>query len=319
MFLQTSRTLRSLPRTPFLIGSYGLLALTVMSLLGDWFTPLDSLSHFRRHFLMAALVIGSGAFAFNMRAGMAASLLALALNGAGLAWTPPPAAVASAPSSGVPLKIMSFNIWGANRQPEAIAALIRTVDADVVVLQEAARWLAPPIVAGLRDRYPHQVDCIQIRLCRLALLSKYPLTDERIHVRGGGKPAIIDARLVMEGRTITVVGTHITTPHPLAFQRSHMRHLAKRIRSIDGPVVAAGDFNATPWSANLRLFARLSGLKIVPGLRPSWPALRGLQQLPIDHVFLSDGLAARRVGVGPRAGSDHRPIIAEVVWGADER
>ncbi len=88
-----------------------------------------------------------------------------------------------------------------------------------------------------------------------------------------------------------------------------------------GHVIVAGDFNATPWSLELRRFAEDAEVNIVPGFRPSWPARLSLPhvpfrvslpQLPIDHVFVTAGMAVVEIRRGPKVGSDHLPIVAVI-------
>jgi endonuclease/exonuclease/phosphatase (EEP) superfamily protein YafD len=81
------------------------------------------------------------------------------------------------------------------------------------------------------------------------------------------------------------------------------------VRRVDGPLVVAGDFNATPWSLHLATFERLTGLTRLTGL-PSWPARGlGLPQVAIDHIFVSSGM--RPLGSATTldaSGSDHLPV-----------
>ncbi|MFE1597774.1 endonuclease/exonuclease/phosphatase family protein [Methylobacterium sp. ID0610] len=84
------------------------------------------------------------------------------------------------------------------------------------------------------------------------------------------------------------------------------------------PVVLVGDLNAVPHSAAYRHLARrLRDVQKAPGMPrrqrtfPSgWPLLR------LDHVFVSEGVAVRRVEVvrSPlaRVASDHLPLLVEL-------
>jgi endonuclease/exonuclease/phosphatase (EEP) superfamily protein YafD len=81
------------------------------------------------------------------------------------------------------------------------------------------------------------------------------------------------------------------------------------VQGLGGRLVAAGDFNATPWSLPLTTFERMSGLTRLTSL-PSWPAHGlALPQVAIDHIFVSSGI--RPLGAATTlapAGSDHLPV-----------
>jgi hypothetical protein len=98
----------------------------------------------------------------------------------------------------------------------------------------------------------------------------------------------------------------------VAAQLRQVAGAAAVMAAAPGPVVAVGDFNATPFSAVTRAFARDSGLARVSAL-PSWPSFVGLPQVAIDHIFVSPGIGAGRVRLGGPGGSDHYPVIADLV------
>jgi endonuclease/exonuclease/phosphatase (EEP) superfamily protein YafD len=85
-----------------------------------------------------------------------------------------------------------------------------------------------------------------------------------------------------------------------------------------GPVIMAGDFNATwghaPFRELLSAGLRDSHVDLGQGLSTTWP--RGIPLLPslfrIDHVLLSDGVEAVAVRNGEGPSSDHRPVIADL-------
>lgn len=86
----------------------------------------------------------------------------------------------------------------------------------------------------------------------------------------------------------------------------------------------AGDFNMSPWTEKLGRFERSSGLKRYNTFHLTWPMARGtpplLPLVAIDNVFASPQFARIAVAPGPRLGSDHRPIVADLALqpGANE-
>jgi endonuclease/exonuclease/phosphatase (EEP) superfamily protein YafD len=176
----------------------------------------------------------------------------------------------------------------------------------VVVLVELLPGLRP-VLDRLADRYPYRSLCPRPR-CWLAVAAKQPFAVAD-HT---GRAPMIAARFGPELSNLTVFGLHLTRPPAVAAQLRQVAGAAAVIAAAPGPAIAVGDFNATPFSAVTRAFARDSGLARVSAL-PSWPSFVGLPQVAIDHIFVSPGIGAGRVRLGGPGGSDHYPVIADLV------
>jgi endonuclease/exonuclease/phosphatase (EEP) superfamily protein YafD len=68
--------------------------------------------------------------------------------------------------------------------------------------------------------------------------------------------------------------------------------------------------NATPWSHTFQEL--LSAGLTVPHFTPTWPSGWGRLGIPIDHV-LGRGVRITELRAGPALGSDHLPVLAEIV------
>jgi endonuclease/exonuclease/phosphatase family metal-dependent hydrolase len=110
--------------------------------------------------------------------------------------------------------------------------------------------------------------------------------------------------LVVEGRPISVAGTHMAHLHA----GSH-RNWAELRRALHtdacADTVLAGDMNT--WGPLVHVF--------LPGWRravvgPTWPTWRPHSQ--IDHILVRGALRAVTGEVLPPAGSDHRPVRARL-------
>jgi endonuclease/exonuclease/phosphatase (EEP) superfamily protein YafD len=77
--------------------------------------------------------------------------------------------------------------------------------------------------------------------------------------------------------------------------------------------VVAGDFNLTPFSWGLSRLVRSAGLRRHATFGASWPAHRLLPLVLIDNVLSTPDVATRAVRIGPRIGSDHLPVTADLV------
>ncbi|HZD22624.1 MAG TPA: endonuclease/exonuclease/phosphatase family protein [Acidimicrobiia bacterium] len=188
-------------------------------------------------------------------------------------------------------------------------------DPDVVVIQE----LGPESADVLAGGYPHH---------RL-----HPARDftgrgvaTRLDVSFGdidmpGKPAV-SAILHVGGQKIRLAGIHLLNPVKFPWWvtvRSRGRQLDRLLQWIDGgdgPVVVAGDFNASPrWPAYKRMAKHLTDLIVdhdpeperTWAWRPGWPKL-----LRIDHVFGSKDLTATGVTVVNITGTDHAALVVDL-------
>jgi endonuclease/exonuclease/phosphatase (EEP) superfamily protein YafD len=188
-------------------------------------------------------------------------------------------------------------------------------DADVIVLQEVRQPRAGTLLASLAAHYPHRVGEDGI-----VILSKHPiLADGRVD-RGGYPPwmslLVRWVRLDVDGREVTLAGAHLARPFYATLQQHDILALTQFVLSERGPLIVAGDFNMAPWTDKLKTFTSLTGLGRYNTFCPTWPMrwrnLAVLPLLPIDNVFSSPQFARLAVETGPRLGSDHRPVIADI-------
>lgn len=253
---------------------------------------------------------------------------ATALAGLHAAWLAPELRSSPSPDDdsgsgpgGRRLRLFSNNILFTNTYMDGIAAEVRAADPDVVVLQEVSRPnLAALERAGVVDRFPHRWLDPRTDALGTAVLSRLPLEDTGPWRCAG---------LVM-ARTTVVVGDRrlrlyvVHTRAPLGpggagHWEEQLAALAEVARTEPGPLVLAGDFNA---SSGHRAFRDLlaTGLRDahVAGGRwwaTTWPCdLRPLPSLArIDHVLVSPQVGVVAVSEGEGRGSDHRSVVADLV------
>jgi endonuclease/exonuclease/phosphatase (EEP) superfamily protein YafD len=166
------------------------------------------------------------------------------------------------------------------------------------------------------DRYPHRVTDAREDFFGSAIYSRHPLErPERISI--GGRPTVRAAVLV-DGRPVELVAVH--TIQPLADLGTLRRQLAELHTLADrhpGPLVLAGDFNATPQHRGFRnlLSGGLTDSHIDGGrgLARTWPANLPVPPFALlDHVLVSPELVTRDVDELRLPGSDHRGVRAEL-------
>jgi endonuclease/exonuclease/phosphatase family metal-dependent hydrolase len=231
------------------------------------------------------------------------------------------------------LSIASFNThYGLlphlPRTPNDLEAVIRGLDADVVVIQElwrpdgrrgavddAADALGLTVhyeetgPATSRGSWPHlarngdgSVGIAVVTAIPLQRLEAVPLGP----TPGDPAPARTALRVQLEvaGAPLQLITVHLTSQLPLG-PLLQLRRLA-RAAPREGPAVIAGDCNF--WSVGVRGSLR-GWRKAVRGR--TWPSRFPHSQ--IDHILVRD-IDVRAGAVLPEAGSDHRPVRAELRW-----
>ncbi|MHB1584604.1 MAG: endonuclease/exonuclease/phosphatase family protein [Acidimicrobiales bacterium] len=147
----------------------------------------------------------------------------------------------------------------------------------------------------------------------IAVLSRLPVLDHhRVDLgrlrRDRARRAALVVRLDAGGRPLTVVGTHMT--HLTYGSPSQFRRLRRRLEPLvgDGPAVLAGDMNL--WGPPVALLLRRWRRAVVGR---TWPAWRPHSQ--VDHILVRGPVTVLGGEVLADAGSDHRPVRAELLVG----
>jgi endonuclease/exonuclease/phosphatase (EEP) superfamily protein YafD len=231
-------------------------------------------------------------------------------------WASPLAKVAHAPPSS--LTVLALNTWHRLGDQQRLERYLASGPADVVVLSEFGPDKRP-MLARLKEIYPFQVECADRWSCALALISCRSLTASGLgplaadRQAGASEPMANFVWAKVQG-SLTIIGTHILRPSRDPWlHRRQMSALSQFLRNIDGPLLLAGDLNASPWSNAFRRLRTATGLLPTRVLTPTWPAWPvPLPQVALDHILVSSDLAVAAAGTGPAVGSDHLPVWAQI-------
>jgi endonuclease/exonuclease/phosphatase family metal-dependent hydrolase len=224
---------------------------------------------------------------------------------------------------GPALRVLSYNVHGLRDDRAALIGLVRGVDPDVMIVQEAPRrfrWrektarlagdfglvvaagglpaLGNLLLTSLRV-HVHETSCL-----------RYPLTPGR-HLRGAAF-----ATCSVGSTRFTVSGSHLATD---ATERPDQAARWKAaLAAVEGPLIAGVDLNEGPGGGAWRTVA--DGLLDAAGsgagaLRRTFPATVPRHRL--DALFVSPDVRVTRYEVietdQARRASDHLPILAELV------
>lgn len=293
-----------------------LAASTLASALGRWNWFCELFTHFRLYQGLALIVVVLLGVAAGRWAAAVLSAALLIPHLAALAYYYP---VQEAPELPAELRVISFNVLTQNLGREEVCAYLEKSGADIIFLMETNRpWLEA--LRPLEKLYPHTRQAPRIDNFGMALYSRHPiLTHEFLQFDDSEVPAL-SAVVAVGDREVEIHGAHPVPPMAGAWTNSRNRYLeefAKRIASRQRPAIVMGDFNTTIWSQRLREFIQATDLRdsgAKRGYVPTWqPTLLPIA-IPIDHVLHSRELTCTHREVGPRLGSDHRPVIAEFAF-----
>ncbi len=247
--------------------------------------------------------------------------------------------------------IMGFCLpWGRLAAPQRPALRVLTCNVkghcqDNPVLDELIRDAAPDIVAlqgcwrQARVKWPEGWHVVQEG--ELLIASRYPLQEVQSAEEGNRVP-ILSCVVATPERDIRFSTLHPQSPHQgfdkVLDRRTILRPSASgqleeeiedRWRDAEQATqclevggeskIIVGDLNMPPDSAIYRRFwagYRNAFSEVGLGFGyTEWPRMRKMRfGVRIDHVLSTSDWRPRRCWVGPDVGSDHLPLIAELVW-----
>lgn len=222
----------------------------------------------------------------------------------------------------VSLTIMTHNVKDTNKQHQQLGLWLQSQPADVVLLQEVPSKIA----AWYRDMriYPYQLEVYDPALNHpnfpddkaIVILSKHPVSGDMAY-----KP-LKDARPVPlvridlpDAQDPWVVIIDALEPKSAELLDRRDRLLLKStatIRELNGPVVAAGDFNATPFTPVFKEFLKAADLSASGFYIPTYPTKLKWFGIPIDHILVRN-IPVKSIEALPTIGSDHHPLKAELL------
>jgi endonuclease/exonuclease/phosphatase (EEP) superfamily protein YafD len=291
--------------------------LSTIALGARWWWPLELCTHFRAHYL-AAFLFGAALCFATKRYKIAGAFSAFALFNL---WFVAPLYLGGTTDTGqgTAVRVMTVNAFCANVERDRLMEYIAEVSPDVLLVMEVdAGWATR--LKTLAASYPHQLieqrteDCFGI-----ALLTTLPVAEVDIRELGSSLPTVV-ARFERDGGTwFHFIGTHPMPPTrgwAAALRNAQLAAIGRLAASLEDPVVVAGDLNITSWSPHFRDLVQMAGLRDSRhgfGNQPTWRSNFVWMGIAIDHIFVSPEVGVKQRWVGPDVGSDHRPVVAELV------
>ncbi|MDA0998689.1 MAG: hypothetical protein O2944_10840 [Proteobacteria bacterium] len=281
----------------------------------------DLFSHFRMHYLFAALCIAVVALLAFWRRIAALALFLAAINGV----TVGDSTMAMDEGIGEPiLRIVSHNLRAPADRPSKSFAQILALKPDIAIMLEYLDgWDSQ--AKALFEAYPYRASTPSWLPDggvhhRIVVVSKIPIRSAQSLQPPNGLPRPFGIRFEVDvaGQPLAIYAVHlvkVVTPGEVRQRRFEHAMIHDWLRREPRParVAVIGDMNATPYSAIFKsAFPTDGSLKRAGGWpAATWPALLGPLGIPIDHLMVGADLAARADTVGS-GGSDHRALWAEV-------
>jgi endonuclease/exonuclease/phosphatase (EEP) superfamily protein YafD len=313
----------------------GLCVATGVHLLDLRTWPFELFHHFAPHYIVAALAVCL-VFAGFRNGFSAATALTLALFfGAVYKHAPQPLEKGTLAPFGAAqafdfegmssrthrLTLITHNLMANNWRYRELYTWLASRPADVVVLQEVSTGLSA-MLRNLSNIYPHQIivggndpsDTERARgLEGVAVLSRHPVLEHKV-LRPAGRldPGLI-ARLSIAGADdpwlVVVHPWDPLIPANLVARDRYLAEIVEAITRLDGPVIIAGDFNATPYTPSFQALLKATRTTTFTEFPATFPATMGPLGIPIDHVLVR-GIHLADLQALPSIGSDHRPLKA---------
>lgn len=210
----------------------------------------------------------------------------------------------------VRLRVYVHNLMATNRHPRRVADGLLAAQPDIAVLSE----LHDRHVSALERAFPdaHMALRPSRAMAGIGVISRLPI-DSVDQLRTGLLPG-----LVVRTAEATVVALHLPSPGvPHRFhlrtadQLAGVREAAEVIAGIEGPLIVAGDLNATRWNPAYRRLVTAGRLTdAVRTVTRDWFCTypTRLPVVRIDHCLVR-GFEPRWARRLPAAGSDHLALL----------
>jgi len=229
------------------------------------------------------------------------------------------------------LRVLSANVNIQNQSYEKMLSLVRQEKPDIAIFMEIHEdWVNQ--LDSLKDILPFSLVSANSYNLGIGVYSKRPLENASFKFFGTRNNPSIVGNLNVNEQSIALVASHPLPPKPGAMFHSRNKQLdeiRQYIKSLSTRAIVAGDLNITMWSPYYKRFVSKTRLKNARqgfGLLPTWPVktnyppyskipalLTGLLSIPIDHCLISPDIQVAKIRTGANVGSDHRPLITDLV------
>lgn len=217
------------------------------------------------------------------------------------------------------LRVMTYNVRSLRDDVEALVSVVRSGAPDVLLVQEAPRFLRwrskraalarrCGLVVATADR-PGGL-CIMTALRVDLVATSFSLLPKTF---GHHQRAVAGATVALGGRQWAVRNVHLSTDE--AERRRHLPAVMAALDDDAAPLIVGGDFNEDPGGPVVAAISeRLQDCFAVAGSADGLTSPSATPARRLDAIFAAGSLsvvsceAVEQPGVA--TGSDHRPVLA---------
>ncbi|WP_102107582.1 endonuclease/exonuclease/phosphatase family protein [Oceaniglobus roseus] len=221
------------------------------------------------------------------------------------------------------VRVMSSNVLMENDRYQAVRDAITGADPDILFLMETDEtWASeldpvvqeyPTVLRHPKDNYYGLVLATRLKVHKMEV--RYLTADDT--------PTAFAELETDTGKVFRFVGMHPRPPTPGVDSEdrdAQLYYAARFARATGMPVIIMGDFNAVAWSNISHRFKQVGRYldpRIGRGPLPSFDVNHPILRFPIDQIYITDDVAMVHFGRGPDVGSDHYPMIADLILDPD--
>ncbi|MBJ7881238.1 endonuclease/exonuclease/phosphatase family protein [Gelidibacter salicanalis] len=230
---------------------------------------------------------------------------------------------ASATQTQSTIKLLTANVLQKNEQSEGLKAIIKEMDADILVFTEANNRWKDAIIKTLSAEYKYKVELPLDNTYGILMYSKLELVNPEVKFMVTDSiPSIHSKVRLPHGDLAQLYAIHPTPPmpqeNPLSTDRdAELMMTSELARNSRIPVIVIGDFNDVAWSPTSLLFQATSELldvRVGRGFYSTFDANKHLFRWPLDHIYVSPEFRLLDLKVGNSIDSDHFPLYVELTY-----
>lgn len=215
------------------------------------------------------------------------------------------------------LKLMLANVEGNNRNYEGLIQTVKSVNPDIIVLQEVTEiWWSQLQI--FNESHPFSKGVPRAGGAGIAIFSRYPIENTELLTLDSSTHPALFSKIDFDGTIISLLTIHPPTPmrsDKFANRNEQFKQSAQIIKSASEPKLLIGDLNTTMWSPYFTDLIKDSELKDVRagrGIYPSWHSILPIfLRIPLDHCLVSEKIKVENIDI-KNTGSDHYALVVDL-------
>jgi endonuclease/exonuclease/phosphatase (EEP) superfamily protein YafD len=303
----------------FFLAAILVIAISLGGYLGEMHQNLELISHFKVQYLLLGFI---PFFYFALRRRktlLMISCLCLIINLIEIVPFYIPYSFDASSAEGQKLRVFLSNVEKRKDNYASVIALVREEKPDIAVFLEVGESGAKKLQT-LKDILPYSNGNQDTDYDGATIYSNISLENKSVKSLGGGRK-VITGDIAVQGKTISILAPHPSMAIGQEYFEERNRQLAAigdYTAELKNPAIVLGDLNVTMWSPYYKQLVRKGKLENARrgfGILPTWPTFHPMLYIPIDHCLISRNIKVVNFRRGREMGSDHLPIIVDLVIG----